>query len=62
MSTLLLGQLYVIDVALRYIRDRNDTQRDHMISLRGANEKNFLFQKHARSATKKVSISDVLYQ
>lgn len=54
LSTLLLGQLYVIDVALRYIRERNDTQREHMISLRGANENNFLFKKHEKSAKKRV--------
>lgn len=50
----LLGQLYIIDLALRIIRQRNDNERDHLIKMRGSHESTFTYQKHARSSEKKV--------
>lgn len=53
-NCLLLGQLYIIDLALRIIRQRNDNARDHMIKLRGTHEDAFIYKRHARAAHMKV--------
>lgn len=57
LSLLLLGQLYVIDLALRIVRQRNDNIRDHLIKLRGSHEHTLTYQIQAASAKRKVTIS-----
>lgn len=57
LSLLLLGQLYVIDLALRIVRQRNDNIRDHLIKLRGSHEHTLTYQIQAASAKRKVTIT-----